>query len=81
MSPIEKSADEMDMASQLQEQLNERGLDAVRLNMKPQSHPDFDGDHCLDCEVDIPVERLAMGRIRCTACETVLEKQKKQRGV
>ncbi len=80
MTPIEKSADDLEMASQLQEQLNERGLEAVRAGMSPQTHVDFDGVHCVACDDDMPSERLAAGRVRCTACESALEKQKKMRG-
>ncbi len=38
--------------------------------LAPQSHPQFDGENCLDCGDPIPLQRLAMRRIRCTACET-----------
>lgn len=43
----------------------------------PQSSPDFDGEHCIDCGNEIPSGRLEMGRIRCTGCETAVEKRNK----
>jgi DNA-directed RNA polymerase subunit RPC12/RpoP len=49
--------------------------------LKPQTHPDFDGVHCVDCDVEIPAKRLAWGRVRCTECESRLELKKKTTGV
>jgi RNA polymerase-binding transcription factor DksA len=43
----------------------------------PESHPDFDGKNCLDCEEPILVERLALGKIRCVHCQSVLERRGK----
>ena len=45
-----------------------------------QTHPDFDGVHCVDCDVEIPAERLAWGRVRCTACQEIIELKKKTVG-
>ena len=42
----------------------------------PESHPDFDGLHCVDCEDEVPVERLAMGKIRCVSCREILESRR-----
>ena len=36
---------------------------------RPQTHPDFDGLHCLVCDVEIPAKRLEAGRIRCVDCQ------------
>lgn len=43
----------------------------------PESHPDFDGVHCVedDCGVVIPKLRLDMGRVRCVDCQALLEKR------
>jgi hypothetical protein len=78
---LEKSADDLDMASQLQEQQNEQALERMRAVPKVQTHPDFDGEHCVECEVDMPTERLAAGRVRCTICESAIEVKLKFRGV
>ena len=71
---LEKLTDVLDMASQLQEQQNEQAIARVRQSDKPQSHPDFDGEHCVDCDIEMPELRLSMHRIRCTSCESVVEK-------
>lgn len=70
---IERSADQLDIAADLQDQANEQALANFRKSDKPQAHPDFDGAHCLDCGDDMPELRLQMHRIRCTSCETVVE--------
>lgn len=46
----------------------------------PESHPDFDGSHCVDCEDEILPARLLLGRVRCVVCQEVLE-SKKARGL
>lgn len=38
---------------------------------------EWDGVHCWECEEDLPAARVAMGRVRCVPCETLLEKCKK----
>lgn len=48
--------------------------------LKAQTHPDFDGEHCIDCEVEIPAARLKWGRVRCTACEEIIELKKRTVG-
>jgi RNA polymerase-binding transcription factor DksA len=42
-----------------------------------ESHPDFDGKTCISCGDDIPPERLAAGRIRCTYCQSEIERRKR----
>lgn len=77
---MERTADTIDAATQLQEQANEQALARARAAGGRQSHPDFDGAHCLDCEVDLPPVRLAYGFIRCTPCQVVEDKRAKLRG-
>ena len=48
--------------------------------LKAQEHPDFDGVHCVDCDVEIPEVRLKWGRVRCTACEEIIELKKRTVG-
>ena len=48
----------------------------ARGHSAPESHPGFDGSHCVDCGDDVPVARLALGRIRCVPCQEVLESRK-----
>ena len=42
-----------------------------------EKHPDFDGTHCIDCEIDIPAARLAMGKVRCIDCQTGHERSQR----
>lgn len=46
----------------------------------PEKHPDFDGQHCVDCAVEIPQARLDHGRVRCVECQTLVERQARQVG-
>lgn len=74
----QRFADDSDRASSLEMQFNaeyaDKAITAARKSNAPQTHPDFDGEHCLDCDTKIPEERLAMGRIRCVECQTLIEK-------
>ena len=40
-------------------------------------HPDFDGQHCIECNDDIAPARLALQRIRCYDCQTLLERRRR----
>ena len=44
----------------------------------PESHPDFDGAHCVEehCGEPIPKARLALGKVRCVSCQSLLEKRR-----
>lgn len=78
----ERDADELAMASRLQEQLNDDARAAVaRKILAAQEQPaDFDGC-CVVCGDDLPPTRLESKWIRCTGCQTTKEKQDKMRGV
>ncbi len=76
MSLIEKSANENDMASDLEEAFREKAIKAAQLSLK-QHHPDFDGVNCLDCREPVPELRLTMGRIRCVYCQNIEERRQK----
>ena len=59
--------------------------DALRRQLgksAPETHSDFDGQHCVeeDCQVEIPAARLALGRIRCVTCQGLLEVRAAGRG-
>lgn len=75
---FERHADPLDEASALAASLAEGGIAAARRANRPESHPDFDGESCLDCGDTIPDQRLAMGKIRCVRCQTILEHKGKQ---
>lgn len=75
---FERHADPLDEAASLAASLAEGGIAAARRANAPETHPDFDGESCLDCETPIPEKRLAMGKIRCVSCQELLERRAKQ---
>jgi len=42
----------------------------------PEHDARFDGGHCVDCEIEIPRERLRLGRVRCVDCQSLAERQR-----
>lgn len=74
-----RPADILDQADALTQTLRDAGIANVRNALRPQQTQNPDGTwpitECDDCGVDIPAERLAMARIRCTCCEDVREKK------
>lgn len=51
----------------------------IREMNRPQTHPDFDGVHCIDCDIEIPPRRLAItGCIRCVDCQELVELKSKR---
>lgn len=77
----ENFADDLDRASMLQDLMNEEAYQRVKENNKPETHPDFDGESCLECGDSLPSARLALGRIRCIICQQRLEKKIKTLGM
>lgn len=69
---------ELEMAEALAEGERAASIALARQRIAPESSPDFDGIHCIDCLSAIHKDRLAMKRIRCTGCQTALEKREKQ---
>jgi len=39
---------------------------------------DFDGEHCLDCGIEIPQIRINYGMVRCTTCQVRAERKSKK---
>ncbi|GBG14353.1 paraquat-inducible protein A [Novimethylophilus kurashikiensis] len=74
----ERHADPIDEATALAATLTEGAIAAARRASAPESHPDFDGENCLECGDEIPKDRLALGKIRCVKCQTDLEHRRKQ---
>lgn len=68
----------MEIADELAEAEREVGVTNARNALAPQHHEDFDGVHCIDCAAQIPQVRLDAKRIRCTYCESVVEKKAKR---
>lgn len=65
--------DEADIASALEMGFIAKALADHKNKVAPENHPDFDGEHCIDCDAEIPTLRLEMGRIRCVDCQSELE--------
>lgn len=72
-----KNPDVLDQAQEITDFMRERQVDVIRDRVKPEQHPDFDGRHCVEaeCEVAIPDERLALGKVRCVECASLIEKK------
>lgn len=68
---------EMEIAQKLEEGERDSGIARIRKLVGKESHPDFDGVHCVECEDDIPPARLQLGKVRCVACQTLLERIKR----
>ncbi len=65
--------DDAEIASAYEMEFISKALEKHKDSLKPETHPDFDGEHCLDCDVSIPAKRLAMGKIRCVDCQSELD--------
>lgn len=72
--------DEGDMASAIEMGFIAKALNDHKNKVKPETHPNFDGVHCVDCDAVIPKLRLDMGRVRCVDCQSELEFKAKMRG-
>lgn len=70
-------SDQLDEASEIEiAQRHSAIQDSVKQNL-PQTHPDFDGESCLECGDSIPAARLAMGKIRCVYCQGSYENKRR----
>lgn len=78
--PADEVFDEADGAQHLQLlEMAEVQRRARQLN-RPESHPDFDGKHCVECDREIPAARLILNRVRCVDCQQDIETlEKRQR--
>ncbi len=69
-------ADPCDIAGETIEACQAEAERRARGKSAPETHPDFDGVHCLDCDDEIPAARLKLGKIRCVPCQSLLEPRK-----
>ena len=53
----------------------------IQRQTAPETHPDFDGRHCVDCGLEIPQQRLAMGRVRCVLCQRAIEYKRRTKQI
>lgn len=64
----------LEMAEAIERGEREAGMARVAKLNAPQSHPDFNGIDCVECDEPIHMLRLAMGKVRCTHCQQRTEK-------
>lgn len=75
---IEKSADEIDRASQITDAENEYWISVAMKAGRPLQIQNADGSWPIpecECGETIPLERLKLGRINCVHCQSELERK------
>lgn len=70
------SGDEADLAQAQIEIFQAQAIRRASGRCGPEVHPEFDGAHCVDCGIEIPAARLALAKVRCIDCQTLLEKHR-----
>ena len=59
-------------------------VEAAMQKARPEQVQNEDGTwptiHCADCDYDIEKPRLLLGKVRCIACQTKLEKKRSRYG-
>ena len=70
------TADNLDKAAELQQLMNDAGIEDIRRKVLPETHPDFDGLNCVECGNEIASGRLALLKVRCIQCQTLLERSR-----
>ena len=76
---MDKHADPLDKASEIAQMYADHGLQAVQRKVKPEQVQNEDGTwphlECVDCSVEIPEQRLALGKVRCIDCQEIIERR------
>lgn len=72
-------ADIIDVAGDVVAVCTEEAERRIRRQVLPESHPEFDGTHCVDCWEPLHQVRIAMGRVRCVTCQEELDQRRKTR--
>lgn len=63
-----------EQAEALEQNQRDAAIRAATAATAAESHPDFDGKHCVECDTEIPAGRLALGKVRCVYCQTIKER-------
>lgn len=79
----ERSADPIDEGSETAQTFLDANIKHYRDAAAPQTHAEFDGKHCVGlwnepCGEELPQARLDLGRVRCVACQEVIDSHAKQ---
>ena len=64
----------LELADELTDATRTRAIEAAQRAAAPEKHPDFDGEHCVECWHEIPEGRIALGKVRCVRCQTIKER-------
>lgn len=76
-----QEADDLDNAAVLTQQLNDAYVASVRRKAAPEQAQNLDGSwpvtEC-ECGEDIPLGRIALGKIRCIDCQQALERSRRR---
>ena len=64
-----EAVEEFELAARHEEMGRLLALRQSRIQLEPQSHPDFNGTNCVECGDPLHPQRLAFGRVRCTRCQ------------
>lgn len=70
---IGRIPDESDRASLIEAAFTEESIEMARKAIAPETHPEFDGIHCVECGEEIPDVRLRLGKVRCVECQREIE--------
>jgi RNA polymerase-binding transcription factor DksA len=73
-------ADHADIAGETIEACQKDALLRQAAKLAPQFDSRFNGKDCIDCDDELPAERLAMQRVRCAPCQEIVDKRMKLRG-
>lgn len=86
----DRCTDPVDEGCKTETRMREASVAVIRHRAKPEQEPTvIEGEEgeailvwsiteCVDCDDDIPAARLALGKIRCVACQDSKEKKEKQ---
>ena len=74
-------ADIADIANDRVEQHLSDALSRQVGKSAPETHPEFNGVDCIECNEPIPPARLSLHKVRCVECQSRLERIKKMGGV
>lgn len=70
--------DVCDQAQDQIEKFNDQSVQRARKKAAAvEQDPRFDGETCIVCGIDIPAERIALKKIRCVECQTLLERKRR----
>lgn len=72
--------DDADIASTIEMNFIAQALEKHREKVAAETHPDFDGETCVECGEEIPEARLKLKKIRCVDCQSELELRNKLYG-